>query len=138
MSLAVPVAQLVIPLELVPTPTEVPTEKPIGTTSPLPSRRRPTAPNVDLVPIAAPHDWELTAAERDEISHSITQTWTDQAIKCYMTGANCANCEIPRGNYSFVCQMNKVVAVLMETLGEPDINRVKKLYPPGLVRAMQA
>ncbi|MEM0952206.1 MAG: hypothetical protein AAGI66_08715 [Cyanobacteria bacterium P01_H01_bin.74] len=65
----------------------------------------------------------------DDVSESITQTWTDQAIKCYMTNADCANCSIPKGGYSFVCQMNKVVPVLLQTLGKPDPRRVKKLLP---------
>jgi hypothetical protein len=64
-----------------------------------------------------------------DISASITQTWTDQAIKCYLTDSDCANCSIPRGQYSFVCQMNLVVPALLQTLGEPDGLRVKKLLP---------
>jgi hypothetical protein len=71
-------------------------------------------------------DLELVGAE---VSTSITQTWTDQAIKCYKTHADCASCSIPAGNYSFDCQMNKVVPVLVKNLGEPDIHRVKKLLP---------
>jgi hypothetical protein len=65
----------------------------------------------------------------EEVSASITQTWTDQAIKCYVTNADCGNCSIPRGGYSFVCQMNKVVPVLLKTLGHPDTKRVDKLLP---------
>lgn len=65
----------------------------------------------------------------EEVSTSITQTWTDQAIKCYVTQANCSNCTIPKGGYSFTCQMNKVVPVLLKTLGAPDSKRVKKLLP---------
>jgi hypothetical protein len=65
----------------------------------------------------------------DEVSTSITQTWTDQAIKCYVTKADCANCTIPKGNYSFICQMNKVVPVLLKTLGAPEPKRVNKLLP---------
>lgn len=65
----------------------------------------------------------------EEISTSITQTWTDQAIKCYVSKANCTNCTIPKGGYSFICQMNKVVPVLLKTLGAPDPKRVKKLLP---------
>jgi hypothetical protein len=80
---------------------------------------------------AVPHTWELSPAEREEVSHSITQTWTDQAIKCYMTGANCQRCDIPRGAYSFVCQMDKVVPVLLDTLGKPDTHRLKRVYPQG-------
>ena len=67
--------------------------------------------------------------QEEEVSSSITQTWTDQAIKCYVTNADCANCSIPKGNYSFVCQMNKVVPVLVKNLGTPDARRVKRLFP---------
>ncbi len=66
---------------------------------------------------------------KEDISTSITQTWTDQAIKCYLTNADCANCSIPRGNYSFICQMNKVVPVLLANLGAPDPNRLSKVMP---------
>ncbi|MEB3286674.1 MAG: hypothetical protein VKJ04_04135 [Vampirovibrionales bacterium] len=65
----------------------------------------------------------------EDVSSSITQTWTDQAIKCHVTKADCANCSIPRGGYSFVCQMNKVVPVLLKNLGEPDARKVEKLTP---------
>ena len=80
---------------------------------------------------AVGHEWVLSPDEREEVSHSITQTWTDQAIKCYMTGANCQRCDIPRGAYSFVCQMDKVVPVLLDTLGKPDVHRLKRVYPQG-------
>lgn len=65
----------------------------------------------------------------EDVSASITQTWTDQAIKCYLTQADCANCTIPKGGYSFVCQMNKVVPVLLKTIGEPDAKRLSKMVP---------
>ena len=80
---------------------------------------------------AVGHEWVLSPDEREEVSHSITQTWTDQAIKCYMTGANCQRCDIPRGAYSFVCQMDKVVPELLDTLGKPDVHRLKRVYPQG-------
>jgi hypothetical protein len=140
MSLATPpefVAALVTPIAEA-APVHSPTH--VGVTVPLSPRRKvdPALNPIDAtIPSPVDHDWQLTAAEREEISHSITQTWTDQAIKCYMGGADCAKCEIPRGNYSFVCQMDKVVAVLLDTLGQPDVHRVKKLFPPGLVRAMR-
>jgi hypothetical protein len=75
------------------------------------------------------HAWSVPKNDQDEVSNSITQTWTDQAIKCYLTNADCANCSIPRGNYSFTCQMNKVVPVLLSTLGAPDDLRLKKVIP---------
>lgn len=64
-----------------------------------------------------------------EVSTSITQTWTDQAIKCYVTKADCDNCSIPRGRYSFACQMNKVVPALLSSMGRPDSLRLEKLTP---------
>ena len=67
--------------------------------------------------------------ESELVSSSITQTWTDQAVKCYVTNADCANCSIPRGDYNFSCQMDKVVPVLVQNLGKPDPKRVKKLTP---------
>lgn len=72
---------------------------------------------------------ELDILEEEDISASITQTWTDQAIKCHLINSDCTNCTIPRGNYSFKCQMNKVVPVLIKNLGEPEKNRVEKLRP---------
>ena len=90
-----------------------------------------TLPPSYMTPPAPPNNWQLTQDERDEISTSITQTWTEQAIRCYMSSADCSNCAIPKGNYSFVCQMNKVVPVLLETLGQPDTRAVQRLYPQG-------
>lgn len=72
---------------------------------------------------------KLSREEKDSVSASITQTWTDQAIKCYLTKADCSTCSIPRGHYSFTCQMYKVVPVLLESLGEPEHTRKEKLLP---------
>lgn len=80
-------------------------------------------------PRLAETPWQVSTEDKEEISRSITQTWTDQAIKCYLTKAHCASCSIPRGNYSFTCQMNKVVPVLLETIGSPDPNRIEKILP---------
>jgi len=74
-------------------------------------------------------DNELSVDEFAEVSTSITQTWTDQAIKCYVTKADCDNCSIPRGHYSFACQMNKVVPALLSSMGHPDSLRLEKLTP---------
>lgn len=71
----------------------------------------------------------LTREEQESVSSSITQTWTDQALKCYLIEANCDTCSIPKGNYSFTCQMHKVVPVLLESLGEPEETRIEKLMP---------
>ena len=56
-----------------------------------------------------------------ELSDSITQNWTEQALECYNLGGNCKMCSISKGNYSFVCQMPKVVEVLKSVYGEPVI-----------------
>ena len=54
-----------------------------------------------------------------ELSDSITQNWTEQAIECYTLNCNCSQCSIKKGRYSFVCQMHKVVDVLVNSLGVP-------------------
>lgn len=59
------------------------------------------------------------------ISDSITQNWTEQALECYKLNCNCACCSISKGNYSFVCQMPKVLEVLKKTLGEPSPSNLK-------------
>lgn len=85
--------------------------------------------------VALPLETPLEVVETDElledrgISSSISKTWTDQAIKCHLTKADCANCSVYRGNYSFKCQMDKVVPILLDVLGEPDRERVEKLRP---------
>ncbi len=53
------------------------------------------------------------------ISESITQNWTEQALECYRLNCDCASCSITNGNYSFACQMPKVIDVLIKTLGKP-------------------
>lgn len=62
-----------------------------------------------------------------EISTSITQNWTDQAIICYTSGCNCPECTISQGNYSFVCQMPNVVKILLKQIGPPEQERIEKL-----------
>ncbi len=62
-----------------------------------------------------------------EISSSITKNWTDQAIRCYKSNFNCAECSIAQGNYSFVCQMPNVVKVLLEQVGPPTQDKIEKL-----------
>lgn len=53
------------------------------------------------------------------ISDSITQNWTEQALECYRLKCDCSRCSISQGNYSFACQMPKVVDVLIKSLGQP-------------------
>lgn len=73
--------------------------------------------------------WQKTTAASELVSTSITQTWTDQAIKCYVTCADCSNCSIPRAGYNFTCQMNNVVPALLATIGTPDDDRIEKMTP---------
>ena len=56
-----------------------------------------------------------------EISDSITQNWTEQALECYKLGCDCAKCSIAKGNYSFVCQMPKVLDILIKLNGRPAV-----------------
>lgn len=56
-----------------------------------------------------------------EISGSILQNWTNQAIECYQLKHNCSECSISKGNYSFVCQMPRVVKNLIKDFGAPQL-----------------
>ena len=60
--------------------------------------------------------------DENELSSSITQSWTEQALECYSIGCNCKMCSIRNGNYSFKCQMPRVIEILIKNLGEPNIN----------------
>lgn len=82
----------------------------------------------ELEEIESPKD-NVETIEKESVSGSITQTWTDQAIQCYLIQANCAQCPIPKANYSFTCQMHKVVPVLIESLGKPDAQRIDRVLP---------
>lgn len=57
-----------------------------------------------------------------ELSLSITQSWTEQALECYSIGCDCKKCSLRNGNYSFECQMPKVIDVLINILGKPRTN----------------
>lgn len=63
-----------------------------------------------------------------ELSDSILQSWTPQAIECYELGQNCSKCSITKGNYSFICQMPKVIKVLLQERGKPDTAFKKEQY----------
>lgn len=60
-----------------------------------------------------------------ELSGSIVQNWTLQAIECYELKRNCENCSIAKGSYSFICQMPKVVDLLLKEYGAPSKNLVR-------------
>lgn len=70
---------------------------------------------------------EFLPQNNGEISDSITQNWTEQALECYRLNCNCAECSIAKGNYSFVCQMPKVLDALIKSLGKPDSQRKLEL-----------
>ena len=63
-----------------------------------------------------------------EISKSIMQNWTLQAIECYEINSDCKKCSLHRGGYtySFVYQMPKIVKALLKTYGEP-VSDLKKI-----------
>ena len=50
-----------------------------------------------------------------EISESILQNWTPQALECYRINGDCSKCSINISSYSFVCQMPKIVELLKKT-----------------------
>ncbi len=54
-----------------------------------------------------------------EISHSIMQNWTKQAIECYEIKSDCSSCSLNAGNYSFECQMPKIIKALLKAYGPP-------------------
>ncbi len=57
-----------------------------------------------------------------EISNSITKAWTEQALECYSIGCDCKKCSLANGNYSFVCQMPKVIDILIKFAGKPALS----------------
>lgn len=56
-----------------------------------------------------------------EISESITQSWTEQALECYSIKCDCTKCSLKNGNYSFKCQMPKVIDILINAIGRPNL-----------------
>lgn len=65
---------------------------------------------------------------KGEFSDSITKTWTEQALECYSIGCNCKKCSLAGGNYSFVCQMPKVIDILIKFAGEPSVKSVRMAH----------
>ena len=57
-----------------------------------------------------------------ELSTSITQSWTEQAIECYSINCDCKKCSLRNGNYSFKCQMPRVIDELINIIGKPNIS----------------
>lgn len=56
----------------------------------------------------------------EEMSVSITQNWTEQALECYSINCDCKKCSLRNGHYSFICQMPKVIDTLIQTVGLPE------------------
>ena len=67
---------------------------------------------------------EYCPQNNGEISASITQSWTEQAIECYSIKCDCSKCSLKDGNYSFKCQMPKVIDILIGAVGRPNVNPV--------------
>ena len=65
-------------------------------------------------------DFYSSSEQEAEISDSITQNWTKQALECYYINCDCKICSLSAGNYSFICQMPRVIETLIETVGEPE------------------
>ena len=63
---------------------------------------------------------EFYSPGTEEISDSITQNWTPQALECYHINCDCKKCSLSGGNYSFICQMPRVIETLINTVGVPD------------------
>ncbi len=61
----------------------------------------------------------------EDISDSIIQNWTPQAIECYYINCNCKKCSLSAGHYSFICQMPRVIESLLETAGPPVEKELK-------------
>jgi len=64
-------------------------------------------------------DNEFYPQNKGEISDSITQNWTEQALECYRLQCNCSICSISKGEYSFACQMPKILEMLITASGRP-------------------
>ena len=57
---------------------------------------------------------------KGSVSDSITQNWTLSALECYKLNSDCTKCPIAKANYSFKCQMKKIVDMLLKTKGLPN------------------
>ena len=56
----------------------------------------------------------------DEMSDSIIQNWTEQALECFSINCDCKRCSLRNGHYSFICQMPKVIDALINLNGKPQ------------------
>ncbi len=67
-----------------------------------------------------PNDLDMYMPANEEMSVSITQNWTEQALECYSINCDCKKCSLRNGHYSFICQMPKVIDTLIQTVGLPE------------------
>lgn len=58
------------------------------------------------------------------ISDSLLQNWTLQALECYKIKCDCSKCSINRRDYSFVCQMPRVIKNLIANRIKPDLSLI--------------
>lgn len=66
------------------------------------------------------YEEEFYSPANGEMSDSITQNWTQQALECYYINCDCKKCSLSAGHYSFICQMPRVIESLLETVGAPE------------------
>lgn len=66
------------------------------------------------------NDLDMYMPANEEMSVSITQNWTEQALECYSINYDCKKCSLRNGHYSFICQMPKVIDTLIQTVGLPE------------------
>ena len=66
------------------------------------------------------NDLDMYMPANEEMSVSITQNWTEQALECYSINCDCKKCSLRNGHYSFICQMPKVMDTLIQTVGLPE------------------
>lgn len=55
-----------------------------------------------------------------DLSGSITENWTEQALECYSIKCDCSKCSLRNGGYSFKCQMPRVIDILVNVAGIPN------------------
>ena len=66
------------------------------------------------------NDLDMYMPANEEMSVSITQNWTEQALECYSINCDCKKCSLRNGHYSFICQMPKGIDTLIQTVGLPE------------------
>ena len=66
------------------------------------------------------NDLDMYMPANEEMSVSITQNWTEQALECYSINCDCKKCSLRNGHYSFICQMPKVIDTLIHTVSLPE------------------